>query len=486
MDLKLEARALEVLEEALERPWDEREAWLAERYGAEHLLHDRVTRLLRSNRIASLRTGAARLLSAGEEPPERIGAYRITSLIGQGGMGAVYRAQRATGDFDHVAAIKLIRPGALSDELVQRFRRERQTLAGLSHPNIARLFDGGETEAGEPYLIMEYIEGRPLHEWMDQERPALSTRLELFAKVCAAVAHAHRSLIIHRDLTPANILIDMAGQPKLIDFGIARTADEPGGDAPHETATPGFASPERLIGAPTTTLTDIFALGRLLDRLASGSADKDLGAIIRQASAEDPYARYPTVEALAADLERYRKGYAVEARGGGRGYQLRRFVARHRFSVAAAGLVVMLLVGGLAMTLVANRRAELARMEAEQRFEQTRTIAKTLLFDAFDMVGKTPGGTQTQVLLAKTGLIYLDALAGDRFAPIDVRAEVGRGYTRLSRAVGGGGGSQLGKLAEADVLLRKARTVLVPAYAAAPGERVVAEAYAGMLVESAA
>jgi serine/threonine-protein kinase len=486
MDTELEARALKVLDEALDQPAERRGDWLDARCGAESALRDRVARLLRSADNISFHTGGAHLLAVDGEHPERIGAYRITGLIGQGGMGAVYHGERATGDFDHVAAIKLIRPGALSDELVERFRRERQTLARLAHPNIARLFDGGETEAGQPYLVMEYVDGRPLHAWIDEERPTWTARLELFAKVCAAVAHAHRNLIIHRDLTPANILVDKAGQPKLIDFGIARPANEAGGNAPHQTATPGFAPPERRAGAPATTLSDIFALGRLLERLAGEGGEPDLRAIIAKAAANDPELRYPTVEALPDDLERYRSGAAVEARGGGAGYRLRRFVRRHRLPVAVSISVLLMLIGALALTLIANGRAELARAEAEQRFEQTRAIAKTLLFETFDDVGKVPGGTEAQVSLARTALTYLDALAADRAAPDDVKAEVGRGYTRLSRAVGGGGGSQLGRLADADVLLRKARTILDPLYARRPADPIVAEAYAGMLIESAA
>jgi serine/threonine-protein kinase len=485
MDAKLEARALTVLDELLEQPERTRGAALDRLCGDDPSLRDRVTRLLGMSQSASLHTGAAHLLATDDDHPHQIGAYRITGLIGQGGMGAVYRGERAAGDFEHVAAIKLIRPGALSDTLIDRFRRERQTLARLSHPHIARLFDGGETEAGQPYLVMEYVDGRPLDAWLDEDRPSRADRLDLFLKVCAAVAYAHRNLIIHRDLTPANILVDRADQPKLIDFGIARPTNEAGGDLPHQTATPGFAPPERTAGAPATTLTDIFALGRLLDRLAGEGAAPDLRAIIDRASAADPTLRYPTAEALIDDIERFRDGRAVDARGGGAGYRFRRFVGRNRLSVAAAAAALLVLVGALVVTLVANRRAEIARGEAERRFAQTRAIAKTMLFDALDEVRKSPGGSQAQLLLARTGLHYLDALAADATAPYDVRLEVGRGYVRLAQLVGGGEGTQLGKLADGNRLLARGEQILGAARAERPRDAGARRAWAELRLEQA-
>ncbi|NNM76798.1 serine/threonine protein kinase [Sphingomonas sp. ID1715] len=486
MDMELEARALTMLDEALEQPASQRERWLADRCGEDAALQRRVAAMLRMEEAPSIRTGTAPLLAVDEELPDRIGAYRITGLIGQGGMGAVYRGERAAGDFEHVAAVKLIRPGALSEELVERFRRERQTLARLAHPHIARLYDGGETGTGQPYLVMECVDGQPLGAWLDQERPATGQRLDLFRKVCTAVAYAHRNLIIHRDLTPANILVDKGGEPKLIDFGIARPADEQGGDAPAQTATPGFAPPERLAGAPATTLTDIFALGRLLDLLIGNERDADLVAIVARASATDPGRRYATVEGLIDDLDRYLDGRPVEARGGGAIYRTRRFVRRHRLPVAAASFALLLLIGALLVTTIANRRAQLARQETERRFGQTRAIANTLLFPAFDEVRKASGGTRAQVLLAETGLRYLDALAADASAPFDVRLEVGRGYTRLAQVIGGGDGAQLGKLTDGNRLLTRAEALLTQTRAERPDSGAARRAFAQLRLEQAA
>ncbi|MBS0504927.1 MAG: serine/threonine protein kinase [Proteobacteria bacterium] len=485
MDTNKEARLLALLDEVLELAPGERETWLGDRCGDDEALKARALALLRAGNAPWMHTGAARFLGRDEELPDRIGAYRITGLIGQGGMGAVYRGERAAGDFDHIAAIKLIRPGALSDELIGRFRRERQTLARLSHPGIARLFDGGETEHGQPYLVMEYVEGRPLGSWLAEQTPPREARLAIFLKICAAVAHAHQNLVIHRDLTPANVLIDMAGEPRLIDFGIARPVDAEDGDGAAQTETPGFAAPERLAGAPATTLADIYALGVLLDLLLGEGAGTDLRAIIARASAVDPDARYPTVDALIDDLERYRDGRAVHARRGGAAYRMGRFISRYRLPVAAAAVALLVLIGALVATLIANRRAEIARAEAEQRFAQTRAIANTLLFPAFDEVRKARGGTSAQVLLARTGLAYLDALSAVRNAPFDVRLEVGRGYVRLAQVIGGGEGAQLGKLADGNKLLARADAILSEARRERPGDADALRAFAALRLEQA-
>ena len=484
MDTNFEARLLALLDDALEVPPADRDAWLDDQCGGDDALKTRLTGLLRSSDASWIRTGAAARLDADEALPERIGAYRITGLIGQGGMGAVYRGERAAGDFDHVAAIKLIRPGALSEELVGRFRRERQTLARLSHPNIARLFDGGETEEGQPYLVMEYVEGRPLGSWLVEASPSRTDRLAIFLKICAAVASAHQNLVIHRDLTPANVLVDTAGEPKLIDFGIARPVDA-AGDAMTQTATPGFAAPERRAGAPATTLADIYALGVLLDMLLGEGADRDLKAIIARASANDPADRYSSVDALADDLERYRDGRAVAARDGGAAYRMGRFITRYRLPVAAATLAVLVLIGALVATLIANHRAEMARAEAEKRFEQTRAIAKTMIFDAYDEVSRVPGSTRARETLARAGLGYLRALAADPDAPFALRVEAGEGYARLANVIGSGQTATLGKLADGGKLLDQAEAILERAHRERPAEAAPRRALAGLLADRA-
>lgn len=444
MDATFEAQALEILDEALEKPAPERETWLTERCGRDTAMRERVAKLLKLGDMSLIRTGAAVSLAEDAEVPDRIGAYRITGLIGQGGMGAVYRGERASGDFDHVAAIKLIRPGVLSDELVDRFRRERQTLARLGHPHIARLFDGGETGAGQPFLVMEYVDGRPLHAWLD-EGPALADRLALFLKVCRAVGYAHQNLIIHRDLTPANILVDRDGEPKLIDFGIARPLGEGGGGAPVQTATPGFAAPERLQGAAATTLGDIFALGRLLERITGDDADPELAAIARRASAPEPELRYPSADALADDIDRYRTGRTVAAAGGGRAYAMRKFVARNRSGVIAGVTALVLIVGALATSLVALGAAQRARAAESARFAQLRLLSGYMLFDLNDQLRRVPGNVGPRSSLAGQAQRYLSGLAGSADASPELRLEIVDGLMELARVQGSPAEPNLGE-----------------------------------------
>lgn len=493
-DPELERRAIALFQRLLDVPEAERDAWLDTRVSGDEALRARVDALQSGDRLAKLRTGGAAGELDDERPPERIGAYRLGELIGRGGMGSVYRGERATGDFDHVAAIKLIKPGLLSEALVERFQRERQTLASLSHPHIARLYDGGETEAGSPFIVMEHVEGLPLLSWVDRHRPTLDQRRKLFCDICGAVAFAHRNLVVHRDITPSNVLVTEDGTAKLIDFGISRPphldgkgdASSSGGSLGSLSLTPGYAAPERMSSAEVTTAADLYSLGKLLEKLMAAEAgDPELTAIVARATADRPQDRYPTAEALAADVQAWGEGWPVAAVNGGRSYLARKFVSRHRAGVAAAAAVLALLVSALVVTLLANRRAEVARIEAEQRFDQTRTIAKTMLFDAYDEVSKVPGSTRARAMLARTGLSYLDALAADGTAPLDVRTETGLGYVRLAQVTGGGQGSQLGRFQDSNVLLGKGEKILRPLWAARPEDPAMRRAWATLLIEQA-
>lgn len=492
-----EREVIALYEALLDLPESDREAALAARTEGRASLERRVRDLIRAERSGSLHTGAA--LDAVEEPdpPERLGAYRLGERLGKGGMGSVYRGERITGDFDHAVAIKIIKPGLMSRALVERFRGERRVLAGLSHPHIARLFDGGETAEGAPWIVMELIDGRPLTVWLDEARPDRAARLALFLEVCEAVGFAHRNLIVHRDLTPSNVLVTADGHAKLIDFGIAKPADGSGASAAPLTGdhadtarlslTPGFAAPERLTSAGATTAADIYGLGRLLETLAPHAAgEAELRAIVARATAAAPEDRYPTAEALADDVRALIGGRPVAAVGGGRRYRFGKFVGRNRLPVAgAASLAGVVLVALVAVSL-ANVRERAARAEADQRFEQTRAIARTMLFDAYDEVSRSPGSTRARAMLADSGLRYLDALAADPAAPLDVKLEAARGYVRLSQVTGGGEQSQLGKLAEGGELLKRAEAILAPLHAARPADRAVSRALAEVRIEQAA
>jgi serine/threonine-protein kinase len=494
-DAETERQAVRLFEELLQVPERERDAWMARVAADRPDLLTRLQALREADRLATLRTGAAAEAFEGEEEvaaPERIGSYRVLERIGRGGMGSVYRAERATGDFAHVVAIKIIKPGLLSHSLVDRFQRERQLLARLSHPNIARLYDGGEIEGGSPYIVMEYVEGLPLLQMVEEQRLSRGDRLRLFADICGAVAFAHRHLVVHRDLTPSNILVTPDRVVKLIDFGIARPPDvsgdltpgTSGGSVASLSLTPGYAAPERTTSTNVTTAADIYSLGRLIEKLiVPDRQGRELQAIAAKATAQDPGARYPTAEALGADVQAWQNNLPVEALGGGKRYRARKFVTRHRLEVAAAASAILLLVAALTITLLANSRAEQARAQAEARFQQTRGIAKALLFDAFDQVSRVPGSTAARHTLAQTGLAYLRALAADDDAPLDVRLEAANGFIRLSKVAGGGEGGQLGKYEDANALLARAETILLDLRRRYPHDPRVRQAHASLLVE---
>ncbi|MEO5898214.1 MAG: serine/threonine-protein kinase, partial [Vicinamibacterales bacterium] len=367
--------------EALERPHDERAAFLDQAYGDNPELVAEATRLLQAHDQATGFAGSAaaevgRVAATLLPDQQQIGAYRIVREIGRGGMGTVYLGERADAQFEMRVALKVIKRGMDTDAVLQRFRHERQILAGLEHPNIARLLDGGNTIEGLPYFVMEYVDGQPIDEYSRAQRLTIAQRLELFRQVCGAVSYAHQHLVVHRDIKPSNILVTADGVPKLLDFGIAKLlavgdaeqsmATEPGG----LTMTPQYASPEQLQGARVTTVSDVYALGVLLYELLAGRRPYDVGgkspqevrqivdgvdpprasvsaardgeealarrlrgdldAIVMTAMRKDPVERYPSVALLADDVRRHIDGLPVTARGDSWGYRAARLVRRRK------------------------------------------------------------------------------------------------------------------------------------------------------------
>ncbi|NIR60341.1 MAG: serine/threonine protein kinase, partial [Gammaproteobacteria bacterium] len=329
-------------------------------------------------------------------------------------MGVVYLAERADGQFEQRVALKLIKRGIDTDEIIERFLQERQILARLDHPNIARLLDGGVTETGQPYFAMEYIAGVPLTAYCDEHRLDVEARLRLFEHVGEAVQYAHRNLIVHRDLKPSNILVTEDGTVKLLDFGIARLMDDEAAPALTQTGmrvlSPAYAAPEQVAGEPVTTATDVYSLGVVLYELLTGHnphAERpeggrdvkrpsaavtstaarldgssetgtpqeiarsratqperlrrrlsgDLDTICLKALRPEPEQRYDSAAAFGEDLKRHLAGLPVEARAGAAGYRLRKFIRRNRMLVGATGLVILALGVGLAATLWQAQRA---------------------------------------------------------------------------------------------------------------------------------
>jgi serine/threonine-protein kinase len=352
-------------------------------------------------------------------PPElaRIGAYRLIRTLGEGGMGTVYLGERDDDQYHRVVAIKVLRAGLTRSPALQLlFRSERQILADLDHPNIARMLDGGITPHGSPYLVMEYIDGTPPDVFCRERKLGLDARLRLFRTLCSAVDYAHRHLVIHRDIKPLNVLVTAEGVPKLLDFGIAKLIDPIREEGDLEARggerllTPDYASPEQLLGKPISTATDVYALGVLLFELLTGEApfagtartDRtraicedqperpsaacmragnlpppdgrrlrgDLDCIILKTLSKDPGERYASASQLLDDLDRYLDGYAVEAADQTVAYRMGKFVRRHRTGVALAGLVgLLILVFAIGMGFLARRatRGE-ARARREEEF----------------------------------------------------------------------------------------------------------------------
>lgn len=476
----MSSRDIEILalfELALDQHSDTRRDWILSQTEADPDLRTAVLALLGRDAAAQafLPTGGAGQAQKDPEPPERIGPWRIVEKLGSGGMGTVYKAVRDTADFHQTVAIKLIRRGPLWEALVERFVVERRILAGLSHPNIARLLDGGTLEDGLPFLVMEYVDGRPVLEYCETAQLGLRARLGLFRDILKAVAHAHQLLIIHRDLTPNNVMVTHDGVVKLIDFGISKPIDllaaagagtgmqmaserEAGSETlPAElpslgqlvtgegTHTPGYAAPERRRGQPISTLVDIFSLGVLLNDLCPpGNVGRDraadLSAMIAKARHQDPTQRYPSAGAFLDDVDRLLDKRPLSVRRDEPFYAVRSFFGRHPRSVAAGVFAVIGLMTATLVTQVMAYRADRARQQAELRFNDLRSLATYMMFDLYDSVGGLPDSTPVRADIAERAQGYLDRLVadgGDRLEKdLSLRLDIIEGYRRLAEVRG--------------------------------------------------
>ncbi len=399
-----------------------------------------------------------------------IGPYRLLHRLGAGGMGVVYLAVRVDGEFRRRVALKVLKPGMDSEEIVRRFRAERQILAALDHPNIVRLLDGGTTERGLPYFVLEYVEGRSLDEFCRARQPSLNQRLDLFTTICAAVEFAHQNLVVHRDLKPSNILITDDGVPKLLDFGIAKLLNpDLAGATVAATApaaqplTPDYASPEQLRGERITTASDVYSLGVLLFQLltdelplaqgrrdpperpsvvrrrglAKGAnrrrLDPDLDAIVLKALRAEPRERYSSVSRLSDDLRRLRSGLPISAGKGSTVYRMQKFVQRHRVGVAVSATIALTTLGfGIGMTVLAVRLVqERDQVALEQQRAERVTQFLTELFQVSDP-SRATGETLTARQLLDQGAAQLEqALADQPAVRVELDRTVGTLYRRL-------------------------------------------------------
>ncbi|HET7845632.1 MAG TPA: serine/threonine-protein kinase, partial [Xanthomonadales bacterium] len=384
--------------------------------------HDREAGRTGETRVRILDEGHA-VLTGAAEPGERIGPFVLREPIGRGGMGVVYRAERVDGAVRQQVAVKILQRMHLDEAGVRRFAQERDIVAQLSHPGIARLFDAGTTREGFPYYAMELVDGKSITTWCEQRRLPVAERLELFLKVCDAVRFAHANLVLHRDIKPANVLVDAAGTPKLIDFGIAKPMA-----SLDDTATglqlfsPSNAAPEQIRGERCGVACDVYQLGTLLYEMLTGKtvlgdtttpgeieatilhrvparpsekvADTttakllrgDLDSIVLRALRKEPDQRYASVEQLAADVRRFQRHEPVAARAGDRTYRLRKFVERHAKGIAAAGAAALLTIAFVATLLVQAQRLERERDAARLDRNRSQAISRFLtdVFTAAD------------------------------------------------------------------------------------------------------
>ncbi|HEY2018666.1 MAG TPA: protein kinase [Bryobacteraceae bacterium] len=450
-------RVEELFDAALSEPVEARPAWLAERCRDAPGLAEEVQSLLDSyEEQERLHPPAPAAVN------RRYGPYQVERSIGQGGMGAVYLAHRADGQFDQRVAIKVVARHAFGDLFLERFRLERQILASLDHPGISRLLDGGVAGDGALYLAMEYVEGTRIDLYCEKRTLDRRARLRLFQAVCAAVQYAHRNLVVHRDLKPDNILVREDGTPKLLDFGtaklltpIAEIAESELTQAGFRAFTPAYASPEQVLGNPVTTASDIYSLGVILHRLLAARApyelkdhttgelirvvceqepapakvDPDIDAIIARCLRKNPLERYRSVDELIDDIEFHLHGRPVRASRAGVGYRARKFVRRNMVASAIAALLAGSIVLGIAGVLW---QARIAR----SRYQDLRRLTNSLLFELNGVIRELPGSTAAQKMLVTKVLDNLDRLASGSTSDRQIQSDLADAYLAMGNLQG--------------------------------------------------
>ena len=405
---------------------------------------------------------------------ETIGGYKLDAELGQGGMGTVYLAHRADGEFEQQVAVKVVSAHLRTRFFTERFRAERQILASLNHPNITRLLDGGFGGAGDPYLVMEYVDGQALNQYCDERLLAVPDRIRLFLEACSAVEYAHRKLVVHRDLKPGNLLVTKDGVPMLLDFGTAKlllAAPAASTTTRFHAMTPRYASPEQLRGESVSTSMDVYSLGVMLHELVVGAwpfgdpdspisglerairdidpapprslitdesarlrstskvklahvLDGDLGSLVWKAIEADPRRRYTSVEQLSADLRRYLAGQPVLAREQTLLYRGARFVQRHRWRLAV-GAVLSAGLGFSAFTALQQYGRE------QRRMVQVRDLSQSYLTDILTEVGKLPGSMQARLLIVDRARRNLDQLLPEAPNDPELRRALAAAYLQL-------------------------------------------------------
>ena len=505
MDAEQWRRIQDIFSEALNLPPQERSGFLDQQCSGNLEVRREVDAMLAADgdvrqTLASMVKKAAVGFSADLSEREAhsdigrmIGPYHLVRQIGRGGMGAVYQAIRVDDQFFKSVAIKLISRESYSPEALARFRTERQILATLEHPNIAALLDGGTTDDGVPYIVMDYIEGQPIVEYARRWNLSIPDRLDLFRQLCSAVQHAHQALIIHRDIKPSNVLVTIKGVPKLIDFGIAKILFTGLVPSPVDATltlmrrmTPHYASPEQIRGETLTTTTDVYSLGVLLYellvfespyrltghtpheledavcntepiRLSRMVKDNpklrrqlsgDLENIASMALRKEPERRYQSVQQLSQDIQNYLDGLPVSARDQTLFYSAGKLIRRNKVSAAALVLLILSIVAGWVSTARQAHRTE-------ERYSQVRKLANSLLFDLHKNIKGLPGSTAVRQQLVAIGLEYLNSLSKDSGGDVTLQWELAQAYELVGDVQGDPFGPNLGQYTSALESYRK-------------------------------
>jgi tetratricopeptide (TPR) repeat protein len=459
----------EILEDALELDPSQRPRFIAEACAGNLSLQHEVEQYLQYENAAEGSFSIEKWLQdealAEESDPQRIGVYRIVRRLGEGGMGIVYLAERDDDEYKQQVALKVLKPGPQSSRLLRLFRRERQILAQLQHPDIARLMDGGTID-GRIFYVMEFIDGSPVTVYCDEHQLSIVQRLRLFCRICDAVSYAHRKLIIHRDLKPSNILVTPTGTPKLLDFGLAKMFEGPAGAEGAATLslgtmmTPAYASPEQVRGEHLSTAADVYSLGVLLYELLTGEnpqagekqtpfevcctildqdpkppsyaaelrkqthLKRDMDDIVLKALRKEPEHRYTSVDEFREDIERFLNGFPVHACRGTAYYRLRKYYGRHRWGIAVSVL-------GTVAAILAAASVWWQGRQAEMRFEQVRGLAHSVVFEMHDAVRDLPGSVGARGLIVERALQYLRQLEASGPKKRSLQLEMAGAYQKI-------------------------------------------------------
>ena len=505
-----------IFNEALAAEEEARLALIELRSNGDQNLKAEVLSLLKACEVEENLRESRRLAPEAERelPSEhmRVGPYLLDRLLGRGGMGAVYLAHRADGQFEQKVAIKLIDLPLATELFRERFRQERQILAQLQHPYIARLLDGGETRKGDLYLAMEYVDGLPIHRFCDERHLTLPQRLDLFLCVCEAVQFAHQHFVVHRDLKPDNILVAEDGTPRLLDFGTAKLLSPSFADTGsgmtregYQSFTPQYASPEQVLGKQVTAASDTYSLGVLLYLLLTGSPpyelaelttaellrviceepprrpaqaenpdrrlDADLDAILMKALRKEPDERYGTAVQLATDIRAWLDGMPVAARRGSSRYRAAKFIRRNRISVAGSALLAVSLVAGVIGVAWQANVANRERRSAEASAADLRQLSNSLLSELDEAIKELPGSTGAQKLLVTRVLEHLDRAAKDVHGNRQTQLDLANAYTQLGEIQGDPYVQNLGDPHAALVSMGKAIDIVRPLAAVDSGDR---------------